>query len=338
MKLLQKWCRACVAAILAAALLAGCTPSAKKLDWPTAGLATVLPQPENAKGEIQSNSAGDFDVEIRQATETDYQAYAARCADAGFTVDAKQLYAGYEAYNADGYHLRLSFSGSSKSYTIYLDAPRKMEPVSWPTMGLALLLPVPQSAQGKITVDSADHFATYFGDMPMDAYNEYVNLCIAAGFDQDHSKGDTSYKAQNANGDKLNVSYEGFNTVSVSLYAAEKPAVSEAPAASEPAAQSSAAPEPAPESVSAADGIRPEFKAAMDSYEAFFDEYIAFIEKYQKSNNTAVMLGDYAKYMARYADTMKKLSDLEDDDLTDAEALYYAEVMLRISQKLAKIQ
>ena len=42
--------------------------------------------------------------------------------------------------------------------------------------------------------------------------------------------------------------------------------------------------------------------------------------------------------MARYADTMKKLSDLEDDDLTDAEALYYAEVMLRISQKLAKIQ
>ena len=35
---------------------------------------------------------------------------------------------------------------------------------------------------------------------------------------------------------------------------------------------------------SAEDGISPEFKAAMDSYEEFFDEYVAFMEKYSKSS------------------------------------------------------
>lgn len=31
------------------------------------------------------------------------------------------------------------------------------------------------------------------------------------------------------------------------------------------------------------DGLRPEFKEAMDSYEAFYDEYCAFMKKYMKN-------------------------------------------------------
>ena len=41
-----------------------------------------------------------------------------------------------------------------------------------------------------------------------------------------------------------------------------------------------------------------EFKAAMDSYEAFIDEYVAFMKKYEKSDGTdPQMIADYGKYI-----------------------------------------
>lgn len=80
--------------------------------------------------------------------------------------------------------------------------------------------------------------------------------------------------------------------------------------------------------------IDPDFKAAMDSYEAFFDEYCEFMKKYNNSDDTISMMADYASYMAQYADTMEKMEAIDEDDLSDAEVMYYAEVSTRISQKL----
>ena len=81
-------------------------------------------------------------------------------------------------------------------------------------------------------------------------------------------------------------------------------------------------------------GIDPDFKAAMDSYEAFFNEYVAFMEKYANSDDPTSMLADLAIYMERYAETMEKLEAIDEGELTNEEALYYAEVSSRISQKL----
>lgn len=81
-------------------------------------------------------------------------------------------------------------------------------------------------------------------------------------------------------------------------------------------------------------GIRPEFKKAMDEYEAFFDEYVAFMITFQESDNVASMMGEYNSMMMQYVETMGALEDIDEDELTDEEALYYAEVMLRINQKL----
>lgn len=81
-------------------------------------------------------------------------------------------------------------------------------------------------------------------------------------------------------------------------------------------------------------GISPEFKAAMDSYEEFFDEYVAFMEKYSKSSNPSGMIMDYSAYMMKYADTMKKLDQVDYDKLTVPEQAYYIEVMARIQKKL----
>lgn len=97
---------------------------------------------------------------------------------------------------------------------------------------------------------------------------------------------------------------------------------------------------PTPESTPTpafADGMRPEFKAAMDSYEAFFDEYIAFMEKYEESDDSLSMLTDYVNYMSKLSDTMEKLDAIDEDELTDEELAYYTEVMLRISTKLMSV-
>ena len=81
-------------------------------------------------------------------------------------------------------------------------------------------------------------------------------------------------------------------------------------------------------------GIRAEFKEAMDSYEVFFDEYISFMEKYNESANATSMLTDYTNYMTKYADTMNKMSALNNSEMSTAESAYYIEVTTRINKKL----
>jgi len=87
-------------------------------------------------------------------------------------------------------------------------------------------------------------------------------------------------------------------------------------------------------------GIRPEFKAAMDSYEEFFDEYIEFIKKYESAEPTEMieMLTDYTEYMTDFAEAMEALEEMEDDEMSTEEALYYAQVSSRITQKLLTIE
>lgn len=85
------------------------------------------------------------------------------------------------------------------------------------------------------------------------------------------------------------------------------------------------------------DGMRPEFKAAMDSYEAFYDEYCEFMKEY-KANPTDI------KLLAEYSDMAKKLVDMdeafkewESNDLNDEELKYYIDVSSRIAQKLLDV-
>ena len=84
-------------------------------------------------------------------------------------------------------------------------------------------------------------------------------------------------------------------------------------------------------------GIRPEFKEAMDSYEKFFDEYVAFMKKYNEAEDVSAMMLDYADYLTKYAETMEKMSTLGEEELTEEEAIYYAEVTARITKKTLEI-
>lgn len=88
------------------------------------------------------------------------------------------------------------------------------------------------------------------------------------------------------------------------------------------------------EAVSDSGTVRPEFKSAMDSYEAFIDEYCAFMKKYSENPSDLGLLADYAGYVKKYADAVKNFEALDNDEMNAAEAAYYIEVSTRVSKKL----
>lgn len=88
------------------------------------------------------------------------------------------------------------------------------------------------------------------------------------------------------------------------------------------------------------EGIRPEFKEAMDSYEAFFNEYVDFMIKYMdaEADEMVGMLADYTAYLTEYTEAMEKLEELEYQDMSVEESIYYLEVTSRIYEKLWEIE
>lgn len=84
-------------------------------------------------------------------------------------------------------------------------------------------------------------------------------------------------------------------------------------------------------------GIRPEFKAAMDSYEAFYDEYIALMKKYSANPTDLSLLTQYMDLLSKTEEMDKSFEQWDEDDMSDEELKYYLEVNLRVSQKLIHI-
>ena len=85
------------------------------------------------------------------------------------------------------------------------------------------------------------------------------------------------------------------------------------------------------------DGMHPDFKAAMDSYEEFMDEYVAFMKKYSDNPSDLGLLADYAKFMSEYDDFVEDFEKWEDADLNTEETKYYIEVQSRVAQKLLEV-
>lgn len=84
--------------------------------------------------------------------------------------------------------------------------------------------------------------------------------------------------------------------------------------------------------------ISPEFKEAMDSYEAFYDEYVEYLKAYNNDPTNAELLKGMSELLAREAEMTKKFDAWEDEDMTTAETAYYLEVHSRVLAKLAEVQ
>lgn len=86
------------------------------------------------------------------------------------------------------------------------------------------------------------------------------------------------------------------------------------------------------------DGVDPELKAFLDSYEEFMNEYVDFMKKYMENPGNAVsMLSDYTAIMVKYEEFAEAIDEYDSDEMSVADAKYYLEVVNRCNQKMLEI-
>lgn len=225
------------------------------------------------------------------------------------------------------------------------------------------LLPVTDDyfKNGEVAIIDPDGGSQYYfrvTNFTDDEYEAYVEACKAAGFDDVHYEGDIgtdnkmylAYALDRKYYLDITTNHE-INAVDISCRIVDEPKTTETESTQATETEVTEATETEStenntttstdtesstqtETAVSSTDIRPEFKEAMDSYEAFFDEYCEFMKKYNESDDTTSLLADYASYMVKYTDTMQKMNNISEDELTDAEVAYYTEVSARISAKL----
>lgn len=321
----------------------------EKFAWSDIEMHEVLPEPEKTYGEISHNSKTALTMTLCQVDEKAFKSYRDECIATGYTIDAEESYLSYTAFNQDGYNVRLIFTESNEEITVYLDAPEEMDEFEWPTNGPGSILPATKSTIGDISWDNSETFIVHVGNTTIDEYKEYVKACEAKGFTVDFSRDDKYYNALNAEGYELTLRYLGFNKIEVALKAPDKSVEitepvknTEATEGTKPTEEVTTEPTTVPEdttpSIELVDGMRPEFKEAIDSYEEFFDEYCTFMKKYIASDSSDLtLLTDYTTYLGKYTQMMEDFEAWENEAMNDVETAYYIKVQTRINKKLVEV-
>lgn len=354
----------CIAILLVLGVVASVTAGKnQKIDEASFVLEDVIPNLPSNRGDILENSDEELWISLEKVTDEQYNKYRNQCIDRGFTVDSQKDSYSYNAYNTDGYSLELSHIGDN--LTITVKAPMQLGTITWPTGTAGYLLPEPSSTIGKFNYEHDTNFSVYIGDISKEEYDEYVTDCVDYGFDVDYDKGENYYRAYNEDGYYLSLSYEGNNIMLIRIDEPEKGAgavvdaenagqettIQETGKTEEKGSVTESKPEettaeskveeqkPAADSGNATvgeDGLRKDFKEAMDSYEAFMNEYCDFMEKYSKNPTDAGLMADYMSYMEKYDDFTKKFDQWGGENLNDAELAYYIDVQTRVYDRLAE--
>ena len=336
----QRWWFITLAIFAVCIVLLNSCGAGEKIEWDDVILGDLLPEPPNDRGEIHTNAADGLWVDIFDISAKDFDDYIEVCKVNGFNADIKYYSSHFEAYNAEGYKLTLSYYGSSEELHIDLDVPMEMATIVWPTGTIGKQLPIPKSAIGKISYERSDEFLVYIGNTTMTDYTEYVNACIEKGFVVNYEKGEKYYRADNSEGWNISISYEGGNVMRIRIEAPVWFEYNEVVVPStEPATQESEpnVTEIVSEAESSNSGIGSDFKAAMETYEAFIDEYVAVMKRYKENPTDISVLSDYTNYISKYAELLEAFNAWNAEDLNNEDLAYYIEVQTRVSQKLIDV-
>lgn len=206
----------------------------------------------------------------------------------------------------------------------------------WPKFGVCTLLPDPPSNEGYIHEDGSDEADIDVYEISQDDFYKYVAECKDKGFMIDYYSDETDYEAYNSENYYLWLDYDQETKVmNIWIYYDEDYGEEETEEATEVInVEITEAPTKEAEQ---ADGLRSDFKEAMDSYEAFMDEYVAFMKKYKANPSDLSLLMEYATFMEEYAEFVEAFEKWNSEDLNDAELAYYLEVQARVTKKLAEI-
>lgn len=308
----------------------------EKFDWNEVDLCDRLPKPKSNVGAIISNNGEHLMLNVEKTSRRNYNAYIKECQSMGYTVESEKDENSYTALDDEGYILHLGYAGERMN--IDLEAPQEMGALDWPKSEIAALLPLPKSTVGKVSSDTEKYFKIYVGETSLDAFNTYVDECSKHGFSVEYERGDKIYKAKDGNGNRLSLSYKGNNVMLIEMRKSdgtETNHVSEQSSSNNQEAESGAK---SGGSAEATDGVRPEFKKAMDSYEEFMDGYCQFMKKYAESNGSDLtMLAEYSNYMSKYAEVAESFDAWGDKEMNKAETAYYLDVQTRINKKLLEV-
>ena len=100
-----------------------------EFSWPTTGIGAKLPAPASSLGKITSDSSNCFRATIGNTSINDYNSYVKSCEEKGFLVDYIKQDGRYEAKNAEGYRLNVSYLGCNR-IDIMIQIPKKENPTT----------------------------------------------------------------------------------------------------------------------------------------------------------------------------------------------------------------
>lgn len=189
----------------------------ERFAWSDIILGEVIPEPKSNRGEIYNNSDDNLSLDIYNTSKTQYSDYVEACKDKGFTVDVEDLDSSFDAYNETGYKLSLDYFERDNRLGITVDKAIDLGVIEWPESGLALFIPEPGSEKGKIDQDDEKGFNAYVGSVSLADYKDYTNLCANMGFTIEAKETEKTFYAKNPEGYRLDVDYEGYNTIYISI-------------------------------------------------------------------------------------------------------------------------
>lgn len=100
------------------------TQTMKDIEWPSNGLAAIVPTPQSTLGDISWNNNKQFIAHLGNTSKDAYDNYVKQCENHGFTIDFSKGDKSYSALNSDGYKLHLMYLGANV-IEISIKAPKE---------------------------------------------------------------------------------------------------------------------------------------------------------------------------------------------------------------------
>ena len=183
----------------------------KPLIIPDTELSRLIPPIDGAKGTVVVNNSSYFTIECYGISNEEFENYKYICKNSGFTIDCESTGSLFDAYNEDGYNIRITYYNSEMD--IHITNKMDMNNFVWPDSQIAALVPVPKSNYGNISSSSETCLIVYIGNTTVEDYKEYIYACMEKGFDNNISQREFSYHADNDDGFEIIVEYRGYNTM-----------------------------------------------------------------------------------------------------------------------------
>lgn len=312
-----------------------------KIDLATTQLGHYLPTLPSSRGEIKYNTDKNLQIILYDVSQEEYNNYKKQCEDNGFNIDVSSG-SSFEGFNEESYRLYM-YTYEDTKMSISISVPTEIKEITWPTSELASTLPIPTFDGGYINTDKSNELNITLGNISKEDYDAYVNECSNKGYNINYDKSNKLYKADNADGFHLELTYYGGKRINIHVKSnsSDSNNTTSAPTTTENTTQSTTDKQNTSsngaETSSSSTGLSKEFKDAMDSYESFMDEYVEFMKKYKANSTDPTLLSQYSTMLQKYSQQVSAFNKWNSSNMSIEEANYYIEVQSRVNKKLLEV-